>query len=143
VIVLDASAAVEWLLQTQSGKRVGRRIFSQRETLHAPHLLDVEVTQVLRRYVASGAIALSRAEEALQDMLDLRLQRYSHVLLLGRTWELRDNLTAYDAVYVALAEALDATLLTCDGKIASAPGHYARVEVIWELQPPCGCQSRN
>jgi predicted nucleic acid-binding protein len=130
VIVLDASAAVEWLLQTRSGVRVSRRIFSRRETLHAPHLLDVEVAQALRRYVAAGVVTLSRADEALQDLLDLRVRRYPHVFLLWRVWELRDNLTAYDALYVALAEALDATLVTCDSKIAPAPGHRARVEVI-------------
>jgi len=130
VIVLDASAAVEWLLQTELGVRVARRVFLPRETLHAPHLLDVEVTQALRRYVAAGAVTVSRAEEALQDLLDLRIRRYPHVLFLLRVWELRDNLTAYDALYVALAEALDATLVTCDAKIAPAPGHRARVEVI-------------
>ena len=130
MIVLDASAAIEWLLQTQSGVRVARRIFSLRETLHAPHLLDVEVTQAFRRYVATRAVTVSRAEEALQDLVDLRVRRYPHVLFLRRVWELRDNLTAYDALYVALAEALDATLVTCDGKIAPAPGHRARVEVI-------------
>jgi predicted nucleic acid-binding protein len=130
VIVLDASAAVEWLLQTSTGARVAGRILSSRETLHAPHLLDVEVIQVLRRHAAQGAIAASRAEEALQDLLDLRLRRYPHRFFLRRVWELRDNLTAYDALYVALAEALDATLLTCDGKLALAPGHHARVEVI-------------
>jgi predicted nucleic acid-binding protein len=130
VIVLDASSAIEWLLQTQTGNLVGRWIFSSRETLHAPHLLDVEVAQVLRRHVAAGAIAVSRAEVALQDLLDLRVHRYSHGLLLRRVWELRDNLTAYDALYVALAEALDATLLTCDGKLALAPGHHAHVEVM-------------
>jgi predicted nucleic acid-binding protein len=130
VIVLDASSAVEWLLHTWAGARVARRILSRGETLHAPHLLDVEVTQVLRRHVARGAITASRAEETLQDLLDLRVRRYPHVLLLRRVWELRDNLTAYEAVYVALAEALDATLLTCDGKLALAPGHRAHVEVI-------------
>jgi predicted nucleic acid-binding protein len=130
VIVLDASAAVAWLLQTSMGARVAHRILSSRETLHAPHLLDVEVTQVFRRQVAHGAITTSRAEEALQDLLDLRVSRYPHGLFLRRVWELRGNLTAYDALYVALAEALDATLLTCDGKLALAPGHHARVEVI-------------
>jgi len=130
VIVLDASAAVEWLLQTSSGVMVARWMFSPRETLHAPHLLDVEVTQVFRRYVAAGDLAVSRAEEALQDLADLRVRRYPHLLFLRRVWELRDNLTAYDALYVALAETLDATLVTCDRKIASAPGHQARVEVI-------------
>jgi predicted nucleic acid-binding protein len=130
VIVLDASSAIEWLLQTRTGTRVAQRILSSGETLHAPHMLDVEVTQVFRRHVARGAVTASRAEEALQDLLDLRVRRYSHVFFLRRVWELRNTLTAYDAVYVALAEALDATLLTCDGKIASAPGHHANVQVI-------------
>jgi predicted nucleic acid-binding protein len=130
VIVLDASSAVEWLLRTATGARVARRILSRRETLHAPYLLDVEVTQVFRRHVAQGAITAARAGEALQDLLDLRLRRYPHALLLRRVWDLRDNLTAYDALYVALAEALDAPLLTCDGKLARARGHGARVEVI-------------
>jgi len=130
MIILDASAAVEWLLQTQSGTRVGQRILQPRETLHAPHLLDVEVAQVLRRYAASGAISASRAEEALQDLLDLRLRRYPHALLLRRVWELRDNLSAYDALYIALAELLDATLVTTDARMASAPGNHARVEVV-------------
>jgi predicted nucleic acid-binding protein len=130
VIVLDASSAIEWLLQTSTGELVGRWIFSSRETMHAPHLLDVEVAQVLRRHVAAGAIAVSRAEVAWQDLLDLRVRRYPHGLFLRRIWEVRDNLTAYDALYIALAEALDATLLTCDGKLGLAPGHRARVKVI-------------
>ncbi len=130
MIVLDASSTIEWLLQTWAGARVAQRILSSGETLHAPHLLDVEVTQVFRRHVARGAISASRAEEALQDLLELRVSRHPHGLFLWRVWELRDNLTAYDAVYVALAEGLDATLLTCDGKLALAPGHHARVEVI-------------
>ena len=109
---------------------LGRRMFSRKETLHAPHLLDVEVTQTLRRYAAAGILAVARAEEALQDLRDLRIRRYPHLLFLRRVWELRDNLTSYDALYVALAETLDATLVTCDRKIASAPGHQARVEVI-------------
>jgi predicted nucleic acid-binding protein len=131
VIVLDASAAVEWLLQTSTGARIARRILSLGEALHAPHLLDVEVTQVFRRHVSQGAIAASRAEEALQDLRELRVRRYPHILFLRRIWELRDNLSAYDALYVALAEALNATLITCDGRLASAPGHRATVEVIW------------
>jgi predicted nucleic acid-binding protein len=130
VIVLDASSAIEWLLQTSRGERVAQLILSSGETLHAPHLLDVEVTQVLRRHLAQGTVTASRAEEALQDLLDLRVSRHPHGLFSWRVWELRDNLTAYDAVYVALAEALGAMLLTCDGKLALAPGHHARVEVI-------------
>ena len=130
MIVLDASSTIEWLLQTRTGARVAQRVLSSGEAVHAPHLLDVEVTQVVRRHAARRTITVSRAEEALQDLLDLRVSRHPHGLFLWRVWELRDNLTAYDAVYVALAEALDATLLTCDSKIASAPGHRARVEVI-------------
>lgn len=98
--------------------------------MHAPHLLDVEVAQILRRYAATGVITVLRGQEALQDLLDLVVTRYPHDVFLQRAWELRDNLTAYDAVYVALAEALGAPLVTCDGKLAAAPGHDARVEVI-------------
>lgn len=130
MIVLDASAAIEWLLQTAAGARVEERIFSHAATLHAPHLLDVEVAQVLRRYVTAGIITASRGQEALEDLLDLSLTRCPHDVLLGRIWELRDTLTAYDAAYVALAEALGAPLVTCDRKIASALGHHARVEVV-------------
>ncbi len=130
MIVLDASAALEWLLGTSSGALVAQRVLSSKQTLHAPHLLDVEVTQALRRFVAKGVLAISRAEEALTDLTDLPVRRYPHVLFLWRIWELRENLTAYDALYVALAETLDATLVTCDRRIASAPGHHARVEAL-------------
>jgi predicted nucleic acid-binding protein len=130
VIVLDASAAIEWLLQTAVGARVEERIFSHATTLHAPDLIDIEVGQVLRRYFTAGIITAFRGQEALDDLVDLSLTRYAHDVLLGRVGDLRKNLTAYDAAYVALAEALDALLVTCDGKIASAPGHRARVEVV-------------
>jgi predicted nucleic acid-binding protein len=130
VIVLDASAAIEWLLQSPAGIKIDRRIFSTSESLHAPHLLDVEVAQVLRRYVREKAITAERGEEALQDLGDFPLSRYPHDFLIPRVWELRATLTAYDAVYVALAELLDAPLLTCDAKIASASGHSAKVEVV-------------
>ena len=130
MIVLDASAAVEWLLQTAVGMKVDRRILAPGERLHAPHLLDVEVAQALRRFVAIGGLTSRRAQEALDDLLDLSITRYPHDVLLDRIWVLRENLTAYDAAYVALAEALDATLVTCDRKISGASGHRARVEVI-------------
>jgi predicted nucleic acid-binding protein len=129
VIVLDASAAIEWLLQSPAGVSIDKRIFSRSQSLHAPHLLDVEVAQVLRRYVREKTISEQRGEEALEDLGDLPLNRYPHDLLLPRVWELRATLTAYDAVYVALAELLDAPLLTCDNKIASASGHHASIEV--------------
>lgn len=130
MIVLDASAAIEWLLQTATGARVEARIFSRAVTVHAPHLLDVEIAQVLRRYVATGILTASRGRQALEDLIDLPLTRYPHEPLLERIWALRNNLTAYDAAYVALAEALDAPLVTCDGRLASAAGHYAAVEVV-------------
>lgn len=129
MIVLDASAAIEWLFQSPAGVRIDNRIFSRSEPLHAPHLLDVEIAQVLRRYVRDKTISAQRAQEALEDFGDLPVYRYPHDFLLPRVWELRDTLTAYDAVYVALAELLDAVLLTCDRGIASASGHSARVEV--------------
>jgi predicted nucleic acid-binding protein len=130
VIVLDASAAIEWLLQTSLGSKVDRRLFSLPDSLHAPHLLDVEIAQVLQRYVRDRIIPVSRGAEALEDLNDLPLHRYPHDVLMPRVWELRAVLTAYDAVYVALAELLDAPLLTCDRKIALASGHRAAVEVI-------------
>ena len=129
MIVLDASAAVDWLLQTPIGSRIGNRIFSHGESLHAPHLLDVEVTQVLRRSSLAATLSAVRAYEALQDFLDLRIQRYPHDVLLPRVWQMRHNLTAYDGVYVALAEQLDAVLVTRDHGLASASGHAARVEL--------------
>lgn len=130
MIVLDASAAIEWLLRSQTGIKIDKRIFSPQVPLHAPHLLDVEVTQVLRRYARDKTITAQRGQEALEDLGDLSLNRYPHDFLIPRVWELRATLTAYDAIYVALAELLDAPLLTCDGRIASAPGHHANVDVI-------------
>jgi predicted nucleic acid-binding protein len=130
VIVVDASVVIETLLQTSAAESVEGWLFDSDETLHAPDLLDLEVAQVLRRYAAAGEIDQARGREALADLADFPLRRYSHELLLPRVWELRSNLTAYDAVYVALAEALDAPLLTRDRRIAGAPGHHARVEVV-------------
>jgi predicted nucleic acid-binding protein len=130
VIVLDASAAIEWLLQTSTGQRVEQQIFSQSESLHAPHLLDVEIIQVLRRLVRERVISAVRADQAITDLLDLRINRYPHFVLLPRIWQLRHNLSAYDAAYVALAEELDAILLTSDARLASASGHTAQIHVL-------------
>jgi predicted nucleic acid-binding protein len=130
LIVLDSSAAVDWLLQTPPGLRIERRIFSRRESLHAPHLIDVEVGQVLRRLAREGTISTNRAAQAVRDLMDLRLTRYPHFVLLPRIWQLRNNLSAYDAAYVALAEKLAAPLLSRDAGLSAAPGHKASVELF-------------
>jgi predicted nucleic acid-binding protein len=129
VIVVDASALLEALLRTPAAKAVEDRLFAPGRTLHAPHLLDVEIAQVIRRYAALGEIDAVRGRTALADLADLPIRRYPHDMLLPRIWELRNNLTAYDAAYVALAEALEAPLLTRDRRLAAAAGHRAQVEL--------------
>jgi predicted nucleic acid-binding protein len=130
MIVVDASALLEALLRTPTAKTVEGWLFDPRRTLHAPHLLDVEVAQVIRRYAANGEIDSERGRTALADLADFPLHRYPHDFLLPRIWDLRNNLTAYDAVYVALAEALNVSVLTRDRRLAAAAGHHARVELI-------------
>lgn len=128
MIVVDASALLEVLLQTDAAAAIEARLFSG-ETLHAPHLLDLEVVQVLRRYQRAGALTVQRGREALEDLSAFRIERYPHHLFLDRVWSLRANATAYDACYLALAEALDATLITRDRRLAAASGHGATIEV--------------
>ncbi len=130
MIVVDASALLEVLLRTSSAKAVEDRLFAPRETLHAPHLLDIEVAHVVRRYAAGGEIDGARGRLALADLADFALHRYPHDFLLPRIWDLRSNFTAYDAAYVALAEALDAPLLTRDRRLAAAAGHHAQIELL-------------
>jgi len=105
-------------------------MFDSGRSLHAPHLLDVEVAHVVRRYAATGELDAERGREVLADLADFPLHRYPHDFLLPRIWELRNNLTAYDAVYIALAEALGAPLLTRDRRLAAAPGHRVEVELL-------------
>ena len=121
---------LEALLRTAAAKAVEDRLFAPGQTLHAPHLLDVEVAQVIRRYAATGEIDGERGRMALADLADLPLRRYPHDFLLPRIWDLRNNLTAYDAAYVALAEALDTPLLTRDRRLAAAVGHHAQIELV-------------
>jgi predicted nucleic acid-binding protein len=130
MIVVDASALLELLLRTPAASAVEERLFSRREALHAPQLVDLEIAQVLRRYVHGGQMSAVRGREALDDLSGVRLTRWPHDALILRVWELRANLTAYDAAYVALAEALDAPLVTRDRRLAAAPGHRARVECL-------------
>jgi predicted nucleic acid-binding protein len=130
MIVVDASALLEVLLRTPTAPSVETWLFDPGHTLHVPHLLDIEVAQVIRRYAAVGEIDENRGRAALTDLADFPLHRYPHDLLLPRVWALRYNLTAYDAVYVALAEALDAPLLTRDTLLAAAAGHHARIELV-------------
>jgi len=130
VIVIDASAALEVLLRTALAPIIEPRLLDPRQTVHAPHLIDLEIAQVLRRYCAAGDLTDQRARQALADFVDLPVTRYPHEPFLARIWELRRNLTAYDAAYIALAEALHAPLVTCDHALASAPGHRATVKVV-------------
>lgn len=130
MIVLDASVVLEVLLRMPAGVALEERLFRAEETLHAPHLIDVEVAQVLRRYALAGDVDAERCRAALEDLAGFSLTRYPHDFLMQRAWDLRANLSAYDAVYVALAEALDAPLLTRDQRLANAPGHGARVELV-------------
>jgi len=130
VIVVDASVVLEALLHRASTAAVSERLLAAREVLHAPHLLDVEVAHVIRRYAAIGDIARERGQAALAVLADLPLRRYGHDFLLPRVWELRNNFTAYDAVYVALAEALDVPLLTRDQRLAGAARAHVQVEVV-------------
>lgn len=130
MIVLDASALVELVLSTEAGQLVAARIEDPTEGLHVPHLADIEVVQALRRYVLKRDLDAETAMAALDAFRDLDLQRHPHEPLLQRVWELRENLTAYDAVYVALAEVLDSILVTCDGPLSRSPRLPAHLELI-------------
>lgn len=130
MIVVDASALLEVLLRTPRGQAIEARFFDGSESLHSPHLLDVEVVQVIRRFAMTGEVDVARAQAALDDFLDLPILRHSHSLLLRRVWALRTNFTACDAAYVALAETLEATFLTHDRRLATAARRYVTVELV-------------
>ena len=130
MIVVDTSALVDVLLRLPSATRLEARLFDGGESLHAPHLIDLEVLQVLRRFVGNDRRHEERAALALLDMQALPIVRYPHGPLCARIWQLRGNVTAYDAAYLALAEVLGCALVTKDARLADAPGHRARVEVL-------------
>jgi predicted nucleic acid-binding protein len=127
-MVIDASAVLDLLLGSGAAESVSSRI--ENTALHAPELIDLEVLQVLRRYRLHEGLSRSRAEEALEDFSAIRIQRHRHRLYLARIWELHENLTAYDAAYVVLAEALQAPLLTSDRKLAQSSGHRAQIDLV-------------
>ena len=130
MIVLDASAAVEFLLATERGERVAGRIGSRDESLHSPHVLDLEVASAMRRWVRQGRIPAARAGALLEDLLDMPVVRYPHDVLLPGIWALRSHASAYDAAYLVLARSLPAPVVTCDARMTGIPGHGAIVEVI-------------
>ena len=130
MIVADASTIIEVLLRTRLAEKCRDRLLNSGEALCAPYLLDIEVVQVLRRYTIHSDISQDRGRLALDDFRDMPVIRYPHEPFLPRVWELRKSVSAYDAVYIALAEVLDAPLVTCDGRLARAHGHRAVVEVI-------------
>ncbi len=128
MIVVDTSLALEILIRTPLGARHLTRILG--EDVHVPHLLDVEFTSALRRLTQAGGIDPAISAEALRALGDWGLQRHAHTDLLARVWSLRQSLSAYDACFVALAEALDAPLLTCDAKLSRSHGHRARISLL-------------
>jgi predicted nucleic acid-binding protein len=130
VIVVDASALVELILHTAAGRTVAARIADPAVGLHVPYLADIEVIQALRRLEHARDLDAGAASAAVDDYRALDLQRHAHEPFLGRVWEFRRNLTAYDAIYVALAEVLDAPLVTCDRRLARTPGLSIEIDVI-------------
>lgn len=131
MIVLDTSVVIDLLLDLPPfSSLIAQRIAISSPELYAPYLIDVETAQVLRRFALRGDISSERASQALTDFLALPIQRYQHVPLLERAFALRDNVTMYDALYLVLAEGLNAPLLTRDKALANVPGHKAKVEVL-------------
>lgn len=125
MIVVDSSVLIEVAVGSAQAKE---RIAD--EDLCAPHLIDVEVGNALRRMVMAGRIGDPESRRTLRGLAVVEIHRYEHTHLLARAWELRNNVTFYDAMYIALAEALDVTLLTCDGALAGVPRNRALVEIL-------------
>ena len=130
ILVLDASIVVDLLLKCEPFYSQIKIRIRAADWLAAPHLLDAEVTQVFRRFVLQGEISDQRAEIAIVDLKDLPIERYPHIPFLTRAFDLRNNLTIYDALYLALAEGLNAELLTRDSGIGQTPGSNAVITVI-------------
>lgn len=129
MLVVDTSAVLAVLAAPDADPALVRRLAGDGD-LHAPHLIDTEVLHALRRMTTTGVIGVDRATDVRRDFAELAVVRYPHEPLNDRVWALRDNLTSYDATFVALAEALGVPLLTCDARLASAPGHGANIELF-------------
>ena len=129
MLVVDTSAVLHALVASAPSPELLDLLGTDRD-LQAPHLIDVELLHALRRLWLSGELSEERAEDLRTDYRDLALVRWPHDVLADRVWELRHNLTAYDATFVALAEALGAPLVTCDGRLSTAPGHGASVRLF-------------
>jgi predicted nucleic acid-binding protein len=133
MLVVDASAVAELLLGRPAGESIAEHLRAHDFDLHAPHLIDVEVLSALRRAVAAGDASPERASEAVTDLIDLPVQRYGHDALIPRVWELRENFSAYDATYIALAEVIaedGAPLVTADRRLARAARTLTDVRVV-------------
>ena len=131
MIVADASAVVEMLLGPGSpAGNVLARHFGEQDVVCAPHLLDPEIGQALRRLVLGREMSAARAQAALDDLADLPIRRFPHTALISRAFALRANVTVYDGVYLALAEALGAPLISCDAALGNVPGCKAEVVLV-------------
>jgi predicted nucleic acid-binding protein len=130
LIVIDASAGIDWLLQTPDGNRIDRYISTHDGCLNEPQLIDIEVADSLRRLARLGLLSPLRADQAISFLQALPITRHSHTDLLPRIWRHRHILLAHGATYVALAETLDAMLITRDARLASAQGHTAKIKLF-------------
>jgi predicted nucleic acid-binding protein len=129
-LVVDASAIVDLLVGSSAAPRIFDRIIASQDGLHAPHAIDLEVAQAVRRLWRRGLTTDSDAEQMAETYRRLPIERHPHLPLLKRVWELRHNISAYDAAYVALAESLGAPLVTRDRRLAQSGVHRAMVEYI-------------
>jgi predicted nucleic acid-binding protein len=129
VLIVDSSAVLAALTASDPAPGLFERL-SDDGDLHAPHLIDTAFLHALRRMTMTGELSEDRAADARTDFADLAVTRYPHHPLSDRVWQLRPNLTAYDATFVALAEALDTTLVTCDARLTTAPHHQATIELF-------------
>lgn len=128
LVVLDASVLYEVVAATPSAEPIRRRIAGSDQV--APHLIDAEVLSAVQRRMRAGELDLTAAVQAIDDLRDWGGERFAHQSFLRRAWELRENVRSYDALYVALAEAIDAPLLTRDGRLARAPGTRCEIELL-------------